>query len=236
MDDTIRQLLEIQDRDQRIFQLNRQILSVPEEKERIRNELQASNDGVDAAKQAVIDFEKAIKKIELDVDSLKAKIADLQIKQLAVRKNDEYRALGDQADKCKKQICDLEDRELELWEDLEGAKVTRAAAEKDLDANKRRIESAINDLDVREKNSLAQIDKVQEERNGLTKDVPEEEMHLYERLAKRKTGKKVFIKVVVAINNEICGGCNLKLTPYNLNQARKQLTVCDNCGCVQYYE
>ena len=50
--DEMKLLLEIQEKDMRLFNLNKQIRSVPGEKERVHTELQSSEDAMAAAKAA----------------------------------------------------------------------------------------------------------------------------------------------------------------------------------------
>ena len=53
MQKAIQQLLKVQDKDQRIDNLTRMVDSVPEEKEKIRNDLQGAEDKLEAAKEGM---------------------------------------------------------------------------------------------------------------------------------------------------------------------------------------
>ena len=65
MNDNHTLLLELQDKDLRIFNLKSKIMSVPAEKERVRHELQVSEDRLETVKSSVMDLESKIKQIEM---------------------------------------------------------------------------------------------------------------------------------------------------------------------------
>lgn len=233
----IETLLEIQDHDLRIFNLERQILSVPAEKEKIRQELQASEDGFERAHARVIELEKMIKRIELDIGSCNARIQDLQKKALVVKKNDEYRALMNEVEHQKKLISDLEDGELQGMDDLDVAKTAQSQEEKALEAARTRIESAEKDLDVRGMNCSKEIEKVRAVRNKLAETVPKSSMQMYTRLMSRSVPGKEFFRPITPVQGETCGGCFLKMTPNTRNRVRKaEWVTCENCGRILYFE
>lgn len=236
MNDLIKLLLEVQDKDARIFNLRKQIISVPQDKERITNELQVSGEQLDEAKNAALNIEKEINTIEMDVGTAQEKIGQLQAKSVDIKKNEEYRALLDEVKLHEEKITELEDKQLACWERLEAAKGKRAAAEKEHNAGRKRIAAALQDLDVREKNCDVQTAKVEKVRNELAANAPADVLTLYDRLIKRSNPTKSFLRGVVAMEADSCGGCHLNVTPQTRNRVKKdELLNCENCGRFLYY-
>ena len=236
MNDNYTLLLELQDKDLRIFNLKKQVMSVPAEKERVRHELQVSEDRLETVKSGVMDLESKIKQIEMDISDNNDRKVKFQQQSVQVKKNDEYRALMNEIERCDKDTAAAEDKQISMWEELEKIKEIFAAAKKEFDAGHVRIEAAIKDLDVREKNCQAQVEKMTAERDALTVGVEAELLTHYDRLIARSKMPDGFSKAVVSIQNTNCGGCFLTMTPQVVNRVKKdELINCENCGVFLYY-
>ncbi len=237
MNDNYTLLLELQDKDLRIFNLKKQVMSVPAEKERVRHELQVSEDRLEAVKSGVMDVESKIKQIEMDISDNNDRKVKFQQQSVEVKKNDEYRALMNEIGRCDKNIAAAEDTQISMWEELEKVKEKFGGAKKEFDDGHARIEAAIKDLDVREKNCLAQVEKMTAERNALTVGVDTELLTHYDRLIARSKLPDGFSNAVVSIQNTNCGGCFLTMTPQVVNRVKKdELINCENCGVFLYYD
>jgi len=237
MKDDYALLLELQDKDLRIFNLKKQVMSVPTEKERVRHELQVSEDRLETVKSSVMDLESKIKQIEMDISDDNDRKVKFQQKSVEVRKNIEYRALMNEIERCDKDITAAEDKQIAMWEELEKIKEIFAAAKKEFDAGHVRIDAAIKDLDVREKNCQTQVEKMTAERDELTTGVEAELLTHYDRLIARSKLPDGFSKAVVSIQNTNCGGCFLTMTPQVVNRVKKdELINCENCGVFLYYD
>lgn len=236
MDKSVETLLTLQDKDMRLFNLNKQIESVPEEKIKIAALLTGAETTVKAAKGKCLEIENKIKSVEIEIATVNEKIRALQSKSAAVKKNEEYRALLNEAEGWKQKISEFEDQQLKLWEELEAAKQLRHKEEKSLEATQARVKAAIEDLETRGRNCKEQIEKVAADRALLAGAVPAELLRLYERLLQRPSQRKVFQKILVPIESENCGGCCLKVTPQVRTLVRRgQPVPCENCGALIYY-
>ena len=119
MNDNYTLLLELQDKDMRIFNLKKQVMSVPAEKERVRHELQVSEGRLETVKSGVMDLESKIKQIEMDISDCNDRKISFQQKSIEVKKNDEYRALMNQIERCDKDTAASEDKQIAMWEELD---------------------------------------------------------------------------------------------------------------------
>lgn len=237
MNDNYTLLLELQDKDLRIFNLKSKIMSVPAEKERVRRELQVSEDRLETVKSGVMDLESKIKQIEMDISDNNDRKINFQQKSVEIRKNDEYKALMNEIERCDKDIAAAEDKQISMWEELEKIKGVFGAAKKEFDAGHVRIDAAIKDLDVSETNCQAQVEKMSAERDALTAGVNDELLTHYDRLIARSKPPDGFSKAVVSIQNTNCGGCFLTMTPQVVNRVKKdELINCENCGVFLCYD
>ena len=116
MQKTVEKLIVIQERDQKIRDLNTELQRLPAEEEQARARLAGDTAAVEAAKKAIQENEVAMKNFELDIETRKDTIAKLKTQQFETRKNEEFTALGDEITRYGDEVTALEDSELELME------------------------------------------------------------------------------------------------------------------------
>ncbi len=230
-------LLELQENDLRILKLRRQIAAVPEEKRQAEEALKAASGSVERAKKVVIDTEKEIKKLESEIDSLRAKQRDFAAKSAMIKDNNEYRAALSQIEECRNKISACEDRELELMERLEQARKELEKEKKDYKAVEKRVQQTIEDLDLRARNCQAQIDKLTAAREELAKYVPTDKLNRYERILNSPVGQAGRPPLVGVGKSNMCGGCHMNVPAQSrIDAANGLLSTCPNCGAMLYYD
>ena len=86
----IEQLLIIQNRDQKLKELNSEIERLPLEETQAKERLKTANESVSLAEKAFMENEVSMKNIELDIDTRKDSITKLKVQQMETKKNDEF--------------------------------------------------------------------------------------------------------------------------------------------------
>lgn len=232
MQEVIEKLLVLQDRDRKIHRVQHELAYISPEREGLKAKASATQLQLDASKNHVKQIESERKRLELDVESKKSQIEKYANQQLQTRKNEEYRALAQEIDHCKAEITKIEDREIELMEQMEAAQKDVAQATIQANEAKKLVESQISQLNQREENLKKELSELLEGRAQLAAGVDETARSRYERLLKSKGDN-----VVVGINHGVCGGCHMKLTAQTLVSCKseKELVGCSNCGRILYY-
>jgi predicted nucleic acid-binding Zn-ribbon protein len=238
MDDIIRQLILVQDKDERIANLQTIIESVPKDKERIAAELKGTEEQLNNAKTALQKLQSKINDIVTDIQSAEARITQLNTKSLDVKKNDEYRAIMNEITGIRKKISDKETDQLELMDSIPAVQEVMDQTVKDTASADKRIKAAQDDLDMRAKNCQAQIEKIQAERKELAVSVPDAEMRLYSRLTAQQRPGMPFRLGVVPIEDINCGSCHLSIPPDKRIKALagKGVVTCGQCGAILYVD
>lgn len=227
------QLLQVQERDQKIRHIQKDLKDVPKHESGARMQLAGDQAAVEKAHAAVMVVELAIKNIELDIGTRRTTIQRLQDQQFETRKNDEFQALGNEIQRYQKEVSGMEDKELEEMEKLDTAKAAQAAAQAKLAATQGRVNDELKTLAERAEGLQKRLAEVQAERAGLIGAVPEEALELYDRIFKKKGDA-----AVAPLHGEICGGCHMKVvigTVQSLKQA-ESLTQCESCGRILFLE
>lgn len=228
----IEKLLILQDRDRKILTLLDELAHVGPERDSLRAGLSASQAALDAAKQKVMHLESDRKKLELEVESKKTQIDKYSVQQFQTKKNEEFRAIGQEIENCKKVISTLDDQQIELMEKIEAGQKEVAAANKNVAEAKKIVDSRVADIDAREANLKKELAGLQSNRAELAEAVDESTRSKYERLLKQK-GQNV----VVGIQHGVCGGCHMQLSRsvVILCQGDQEIVSCPNCGRILFY-
>jgi predicted nucleic acid-binding Zn-ribbon protein len=230
--DVIEKLLVLQDRDRKILRIKDELAHVEPERQELLGRTSGSQAKLDAAKLRVKQIESDRKKLELDVEAKKQQSDKYATQQLQTKKNEEYRALQNEIDGCKKAITTLEDQELELMEQGEAAQKEVVAAQQVASDAKKLSDGKITDLDAREKNLRTELTALESNRSELAAAVDEEARDKYERLLRNKGSN-----VVVGISHHSCGGCHMKLNRATVVacQGEQEIITCTNCGRILYF-
>jgi predicted nucleic acid-binding Zn-ribbon protein len=230
--DVIEKLLVLQDRDRKIMQRRDELAHIEPERKDLQGRASGSQAKLEANKLRVKHLESERKKLELDVEAKKQQIDKYATQQLQTKKNEEYRALQNEIDTCKKLIVGLEDQELELMEQIEAAQKEVVTAQQVANDAKKLADGKLADIATREKNLREELSQLESNRAELAAAVDESARDKYERLLKNKGSN-----VVVGISHHSCGGCHMKLNRATVVacQGEQEIITCTNCGRILYF-
>jgi predicted nucleic acid-binding Zn-ribbon protein len=228
----IEKLLILQDRDQKLQGLREELQQIPVEEANLLAKAKSSTSALDNAKLRVKQLETERKKLELEVDTRKQQIEKYSLQQFQTKKNEEYRALGNEIETCKAAIAKLDDQQIEFMEQIEGAQRQVAAANEEYLAAKKTADGRIAELKGRQAKLEQEFAKAESERNSRATEVDEVLRAKYDRLVKNKGGR-----VVVGIAHGVCGGCHMGISRSIVLQCQggKEIIQCPNCSRILYY-
>src|SRR2546430_7142872 len=147
----LEQLLVLQDRQQKIKQIQTEVGTLPLQRKNLEEQLAASVAGVETLKQKARKVEMDRKKLELDVGTRTETISRLKTQQYQTRKNDEFQAIGHEIERYENEIRRLEDEELEVMLQADKVKAEFEAVEKAARATKESISRQLSDLETKSK-------------------------------------------------------------------------------------
>jgi predicted nucleic acid-binding Zn-ribbon protein len=229
----IKDLLILQERDQKLLSIARELEKIPKDEARASGLLAGDQALVAKALDHLRQCEVATKKIELDIATRRNTITRLKQQQFETRKNEEFTALGNEVIRYEKEIDALETHELEHMEQADGLRQKVKEAEAQLARSQGLVNDDLNDLQQKKQQLLSRRDELSQERVNLAGVIEADVLPLYERLMKTKNGT-----AVVQVANGLCTGCHMKLVPTTLVKvmAAQELTQCENCGRMLYPE
>ena len=227
----LEQLLVLQDRQQKIKQIQAEIKTLPIQRDHLEAQLAASAASVETLKQKGRHLEMDRKKLELDVGTRAETISRLKTQQYQTRKNDEFQAIGHEIERYENEIRKLEDQELEVMIEADKLKAEIEAADKTARATKESISRQLTDLETKSKTLESRQEELAKERDTLASKIDGDLLHRFERLFNSKGDA-----AVVAIEHGVCTGCHMKVTTATAARVKtgKEIVSCENCGRILY--
>ncbi len=232
MNENIRQVLILQDRDMKFSRLEEELESLDPERQSAKRDSINRQQVYEEAKQHLVKLEVRRKDLDNDVEAKKTQINKYAQQQLETRKNEEYTALGREIDHAKEAISKIEDEELELLEEIDAYKPKIEEAKVIAEEAKAHEVATLADFDEREKNIEKELESLEDERDALIENLDTKLVRHYDRLLETKSGK-----VVVGVDHGNCSGCHMKLQAQTLVDAKsgRDMVTCTNCGRLLYY-
>ena len=227
----VEKLRVLQERDLRIVQIEKELSDIPARKEGERTRLEEHQATVATADEEMKERQSHVKNLDLEASAKREKINKLRTQQMELKTNEAFRACDTEIAGLEGGIKELEEKELVLMENVEEGRRALAEAKEDLKEEEEIVEEDCEMLDERATALQGELDEIKTSRATLADDVDPKWRKHYEKLFANKRSV-----IVVSSGNGVCGGCHMKLPPYALHDAKKQLKIvtCDFCGRILY--
>lgn len=230
--ESIRQLIILQERDLKLNKLIHEIESVPLEDKKIEDQLAHQTQKHLELKTIAAKVEADRRDLDNQVQSKKTVIGKYKTQQLETRKNEEFRALGNEITRTEGEITALEDQELELMEKLEAALKNVAAEALHAKEYTKAAETQRASLKGRLDSALKRRAELEKEIATLESSIEPSLLDIYRRILHRKQDAAI----VPLIGDKACGGCHMQMTHQIAITVRAGTTVthCEQCGRILY--
>jgi predicted nucleic acid-binding Zn-ribbon protein len=197
----------------------------------IEERLAGTKAGLEQARSAVKGDEAAKRKHETSISDLQGKISKYRDQSLAVKTNEQYKALLQEIQFAEQEIRANEDKILDLMVKAELREKEVKAAEAELKAETAEIESEKEQARQRTAEDEKLLAEATAKREGLRSGVSENLLRHYERVMKfRGSG-------IAEVRNHKCMGCQVMLRPQIYNDVRsgEQTVICDSCQRILFF-
>jgi uncharacterized protein len=232
MNSDLGSLRELQREDGEILRLKQEIASLPRRVSAIEEKLANARARKQAAEAALKADEAARRKLESQIQDLRLKISKYRDQMLAVKTNEQYKALTGEVQFAEKEIRACEDKILEGMVDAEDKEKQVKAADADLKAETAEIEKEKAAAHIRTEEDQALLAVAEKRRQELRSAIQPEVLQRYEKVAKfRGTG------LAEAVDHR-CGACQVLIRPQTWNEIRAadQVIYCDSCQRILVYD
>ncbi len=228
------ELLLLHGRDRRYGKLEEELKLLPDDIERMEKKIRTENESIDLAVSEWKQLESQNNSLEKEIIEIGEKISKSKVRQLGVKKNEEYQALENEISSLTLLQSQKEDEQIEVLVNIDDAKATAEIAQD-------KIVSKVKDLERQKQGFEDRIAQVKTEIQDLNKEietartqVEAEMLKTYDRV------KKVVARApyLAPLKDQKCSGCNLRVSNDVISTAlvEQKLTQCDQCGRIVYVE
>jgi uncharacterized protein len=223
-------LMELQTVDKEIAHLNAEIAALPRHIATIETRLKLHVEQLEQDKKTLAAHYKERKDNEKEIVVIRDKIAKYREQMLAVKTNDQYRALQSEIDFAETSIKGFEEKIIEKMvhdEVLESAVKKAQAA---LDTEKVSVDKEKAVVNERTRKDEAEVAREQKQRAEIVSKISELSYSEYTRLSRKPPA-------VAEIRNNACMGCRVRLRPQAINELRSNSTIryCESCHRIQFF-
>ncbi len=229
----IEKLLVVQKLDMKIARCNLELEDIPHAQKAIETAAESRSGALETAKEGLKTAKAAVRKLEVEIDTERQHIKKLKEQQFQIKSNTEYKALNQEIASAEEKIGGVEDREIELMEQVERAETKVAAAEGAIKGDQGRAKLEIAALDQRRAGLDAELKQLQGERDAATNGIDASWLARYNLVMKKKSD----LALAGMDESGTCGACHMKLTPQLVNDVKKEAAMisCSFCGRLLYW-
>jgi len=230
----IQRLIELQAADLRLAELRGRLNALPAQLAAVEKRVADARQQIAAAKDALITSLKDRKKYEIDVDTWKEKARKYREQSYEVKTNEAYKALQHEIEHSEKQMAEAEDRLLERMVAGEEYERQVKAAERALAEVERAADAERQTLGAEQSTLRQDVAGRESERQQIVPAVPENLLHSYEGIARRRHGV-----ALAEVRDGSCAMCGMLITPHVVQELRRadciELFQCETCTRILYY-
>lgn len=231
MNADLKQLIRLQAVDISIQELRSRIDKFPGISKALDEKLRSAQSGLEATKEKAKNNHANRKKLEAEIATVEAKISKYREQMMAVKTNDEYRALQHEIEHAQSGIRKVEDDILNLMMEAETLQSEIKTAEARLKEDQQKVSTERAHLEEENKRDLSALDAYVKERKQIESSVSSDLLPRYERVRKARGGI-----AVAAARNEVCEICQVRIRPQVFQEIRRndQIIACDACQRILY--
>lgn len=231
MNPELRNLIALQDLEQKISTLQKRIYETPKTVQSLREELQSLKN---AHQEKVIHSQELTKRrrtLEGGVDMMRTKLSKLKDQLMAVKTNKEYTAMLHEIHAAEEQIRHEEDKVLDIMEEMETLEGALRSDEKDLDRKCGEIEANIKALESSIPGFEIEVAKLAAEKSAVESQIGSELLSRYRRISEARKGTGL-----AEARDELCSACHVRIRPqvYADLLRTENIHVCDSCSRILF--
>jgi uncharacterized protein len=227
----LRNLVALQDLEQKIFTFQKQISETPKTTQALHDELQSLKKAHEEKVAHNQELTKKRRACEGEVDMMRTKLSKLKDQLMAVKTNKEYTAMLHEIHTAEEQIRREEDKVLEIMEEMETLESALKLDQKDLDRKCHEIEAKIKALESSIPGMESEVAKLTADKSGIESRIGSELLSRYRRISDARKGTGL-----AEAKDELCSACHVRIRPqvYADLLRTENIHACDSCSRILF--
>ena len=227
----LKHLIRIQSIDLSIQEIRASIDKFPGISKALDAQLSASTAALAAAQEKSRTDQATRKKLEVEVGVAEAKISKYREQMLAVKTNEEYRALQKEIEHAQVAIRKVEDSIISLMLAAESSQNEIKSAEVRLKEDQQIVNQERKQLEVEHQKDASALESYVSERREIEAQISADLLPRYDRVRKFRGGIGIS-----AARDYVCEVCQVRIRPQVFQEIRKndKIIACDACQRILY--
>jgi len=227
-------LLLLHSRDRRYQKLDKEVSELPDDLARLDKKIAIEKESVELALAEWKNLETKNNSLEKDILSMNDLINKQKNRQLEVKKNEEYQALENEISNLKGKIEELENQQIEVLLEIDGARETAEIAQGKITERVHEMEGQRNERASQGEEKKTELHELKLEIEETRKDIEPVFLSTYDRVTKIVSRPPY----MAPISDQKCSGCHLRVSNDVISSVlvEKKITQCDQCGRIVYVE
>lgn len=231
MKETLRGLVKLQELMRDVVTQTDKIAAVPAAVAKLEKELLEVEEKVEQERAGLEELQKDRRKLESDLMAVEAKIQKYQGQLSEVKTNKEYQAMVHEIEACKSERAELDEKILLEMEQSDQHQEAFRKVEERLQSKKREIDEGKKRLAAQLEEMKTEKERLEKERQQMAATIPSSFLDPFMKIAHQRGGI-----ALVPVEEELCGGCHVRVMPKLIQQTRRatHLIACDSCHRFMY--
>jgi predicted nucleic acid-binding Zn-ribbon protein len=227
----LRNLIALQDIEQKIAGLQKEISEVPTRLQGLQQQLEELTRAHEQRVAHCAELSKRRRTLEGDVDLLRARLSKLKDQLMAVKTNKEYTAMLHEIQAVETQIRSEEDNVLDIMEEMESLEGDLKGAERQLQVRTEQVQQTIRQCQESVPGLESQLLRLGEEKTATEALLQTDLLSRYRRIADARRGI-----ALAEAKDELCGACHVRIRPqvYANLFKNEALYFCDSCSRILF--
>lgn len=232
MEEKMKILIALQDCDIRMRDIQIKKEEGPKKIQRLKQKLAAMEDQLEEEANRLEAYTRERRHAEQEIEEIENRLKKANIKLSNIKSNKEYQAALKEIDDLKGEKSLLEDRVIDIMEQLEGLETKYANSRESVEETRQQFELDHNEI-LKALDGLNQdLVEIEEKRMQFSEAVDPDLLKRYNYLRTHKSGIGVS-----PVLNGVCQTCHLDIPPQRFNELIRgdKLMTCPNCTRIIYW-
>jgi len=227
----LRNLIHLQDIDQKIAAFKKQISEIPGQIQSLQQQKQQLVQSYEQRSARLQELGKQRRAQEGEVELMRTKLARLKDQLMSVKTNKEYTVMLHEIQGAEEIIRRSEDGILEIMEQAEAMEAGLTEAERELKARGAELDAQIRATEQRLPTLEAEVVRVTGEKTALEGMIGTAMLERYHRIADARRGV-----AIAEAKDELCASCHVRIRPqvYAELMRTDEIHVCDSCSRILF--
>jgi predicted nucleic acid-binding Zn-ribbon protein len=227
----LRDLAALQQYEDEIDRIEKELAGVDDRVSGLNSELTQYEDTVERNRQTVDELKKQYRSDESEVQMVESQIVKSQEKLGAVKTNKEYQSTLKEIDDLKEKTSGIEDRMLEVLDQIESAESQGREDRADLAEIKIQVEEKKKQIRLESQRQQEVLSSRLQERDVVLDRLDSKTKEVYRRVKRQGRGT-----AIAAVVDAVCQACRMNIPPQLFNDLMRMdnMLMCPNCQRIIY--